>query len=184
MTDRTSNLETLDRAIEYYAEHAKGLGGTSWMNPATVLETLALLRELKQARPAAQSWENYATAQEREPTSGETTQKPADLSYDEFWQKVRETGWNPNPNDLRALLILWESEGGSSPKTSGKPECPVCFTTWGGCEHTAKTPCKPLASTDDGASPSRPSPSSVECPKCRTQLAFEGDECGLCKEEA
>jgi hypothetical protein len=39
------------------------------------------------------------------------------------------------------------------------------------------------ASTGDNATPSRPSPSPVECPKCRTQLAFEGDECGLCKEE-
>jgi hypothetical protein len=50
-------------------------------------------------------------------TAIETPRKPADLSYDEFWQKVRETGWNPAPNDLRALLILWESEGESSPKT-------------------------------------------------------------------
>ena len=39
------------------------------------------------------------------------------------------------------------------------------------------------ASTGDHATPSRePSQSSVECPKCRTQLAFNGDECGLCKE--
>lgn len=41
---------------------------------------------------------------------------------------------------------------------------------------------KPSASTDDDT-PLHPSPSSVECPKCRTELAFEGDECGLCKEE-
>lgn len=61
--------ETLDRAIEYYAEHAKGTGGTAWMNPATVLETLALLRELKEARPAAHSWENYATAQDEPPAA-------------------------------------------------------------------------------------------------------------------
>lgn len=31
---------------------------------------------------------------------------------------------------------------------------------------------------------SKPPQIVTECPKCRTQLAFEGDECGLCKEEA
>lgn len=36
------------------------------------------------------------------------------------------------------------------------------------------------ASTDDNVPPSRPLPSPVECPKCRTQLAFDGDICGLC----
>lgn len=30
---------------------------------------------------------------------------------------------------------------------------------------------------------SKPPQIVTECPKCRTQLAFEGDECGLCKEE-
>jgi len=39
------------------------------------------------------------------------------------------------------------------------------------------------ASTGDDATPSRPSPSPVECPKCRTQLAFDGDVCGLCSPE-
>jgi len=39
------------------------------------------------------------------------------------------------------------------------------------------------ASTGDGASPSRTSSPPVECPKCRTQLAFEGDVCGLCNPE-
>lgn len=46
---------------------------------------------------------------------------------------------------------------------------------------THRPECSTSASTDD--TPSAPT-SSVECPKCRTQLAFEGDECGLCKEEA
>jgi len=41
----------------------------------------------------------------------------------------------------------------------------------------------PSASTGDGASPSRTSSPPVECPKCRTQLAFEGDVCGLCNPE-
>lgn len=40
------------------------------------------------------------------------------------------------------------------------------------------------ASTGGTASPSRAPAPPVECPNCRTQLAFEGDECVLCKEEA
>lgn len=45
-----------------------------------------------------------------------------------------------------------------------------------------KSESKPSASTDEDT-PLHPSPSSVECPKCRTQLAFEGDVCGLCNPE-
>lgn len=43
-----------------------------------------------------------------------------------------------------------------------------------------KTSVTASASTGDNAAPSRSLPSPVECPKCRTELAFEGDVCGLC----
>lgn len=66
-------------------------------------------------------------------------------------------------------------------RTDHEDECeqsPVKATD----ESAQKSNEKPSASTGD-ESP-QPSPSPVECPKCRTQLAFEGDECGLCKEES
>ncbi len=46
-----------------------------------------------------------------------------------------------------------------------------------------KSTCNSSASTGDDAPPSRSPTSSVECPKCRTQLAFEGDVCGLSNPE-
>lgn len=59
--------------------------------------------------------------------------------------------------------------------------CPTCEV--GGAPYALDaTGHIPSASTGD-VSPPTPSPSPVECPKCRTQLAFEGDVCGLCQED-
>jgi hypothetical protein len=52
-----------------------------------------------------------------------------------------------------------------------------------GTTASGKTPVTASASTGDNAPPSRSLPSPVECPKCRTELAFEGDVCGLCNPE-
>lgn len=46
---RTSNEETLDRAIAYFAAHDRN-DGIIFHNDATVRETLTLLRELKERR--------------------------------------------------------------------------------------------------------------------------------------
>lgn len=79
---------------------------------------------------------------------------------DDFW------GWGPNRDGRNQLGKLWMEIRAE-------------------LRSSVKSVCKPSASTDDtNASPSRPPSSSVECPKCRTQLAFEGDECWSCKENA
>jgi hypothetical protein len=80
----------------------------------------------------------------------------------------------------------WKCIGCGNVYAIEREMCPVCKrgSADGILIGAVKSTVPISASTDDGAPPSRNPSSSVECPKCRTQLAFEGDECGLCKEEA
>src|SRR5688572_1612516 len=44
------------------------------------------------------------------------------LTYEQFWQRVRESGWNPSPDELRALLQAQkEREAGSGVPSIDQP---------------------------------------------------------------
>jgi hypothetical protein len=40
---------------------------------------------------------------------GEGEEKAGPLTYETFWERVRETGWNPSPDELRKLLVEAEA---------------------------------------------------------------------------
>lgn len=108
-----------------------------------------------------------------------------------------ETPAEPKVGDEVTITIpLSEGFGGRYPPHDGWKISRIDRTTYVFLSHpngseislfpgqfALKSTVTPSASTDDNVPPSRSLPSSVECPKCRTQLAFEGDECGLCKED-
>lgn len=100
-------------------------------------------------------------------------------------EKELHAAWRKRAEEAEATLELIRNP----PAVDSHGKCRHCgyYNMHGlGCQaadSAVKTSVTPSASTDDNAPPSRPPSSSVECPKCRTQLAFEGDECGLCKED-
>lgn len=61
-----TNEETLETAIGFYAEHA-GKGGMSFINDATIVSTLALLRELEERRVEVEKYKAWAASCDEPP---------------------------------------------------------------------------------------------------------------------
>lgn len=111
------------------------------------------------------------------------------LTADNLASRIAGEPPEPAPSLVRRICNAYEHGFGQSGRGLKNPyvEASPENLAWTIGINTAsrsqvKTSCS-TPSTGDNASPSRSLPSSVECPKCRTQLAFEGDVCGLCNPE-